>query len=171
MAGFSEERFRDVVRGRRAIKVYPLPSGEGTIGLRLVADQQYDDARAAAAAYMKKVGVDLTVDPEFFDHEVTRQVLLRACFDPETIDENQPTPFFADVDQIKKLDTRFVEALASLYQEHADWVAPLRSLDEEQTKKFIEALKKGPAPEAYFSGFEHSTLVRLLISLARSLPS
>lgn len=171
MAGFSDERFRDMVRGRRTIKVYPFPSGDGTIGIRLVADGQFDDARAAAAAHTKKSAVDLTIDPEFFDREVTRQVLLRACFDPETIDENQPTPFFADVDQIKKLDSRLIEALASLYQEHADWVAPLRALDEEQAKKFVEALKKGPAPEAYFSGFEHSTLVRLLISLARSLPS
>lgn len=174
-ATFAEERFRDALRGRRAVRIYPFPGiPETQIGIRLVSDGGFDEARAAASAWVKKHGVDVTVDPEFFDREVTRQVLLRATVDPQTVDEARPVPFFPSIDEVRALDTYAIEALAALYREHGDWVAPLRSLDAEQAKAFVEALKKEPKPEAlaaYFSGFEHDTLVRLLISLARSLPS
>lgn len=171
-ATFSEERFRDALRGRRAVRLYPFPGIPDTqIGMRLVSDGGFDECRAAASAWVKKHGVDVNVDPESFDREVARQVIFRATVDPLTIDEAQPASFFPNIDEVRRLDTPLIEALAALYREHADWVSPLRSLDAEQGKAFIEALKKGPSPEAYFSGFDHDTLVRLLISLARSLPS
>jgi len=80
----------------------------------------------------------------------------------------RPPPFYASIDEVRMLDTRTCEQLAALYQEHAETMAPLKSLDIEQAKGFVEALKKEPMPEVFFSGYEHATLVRLLISLARA---
>ena len=55
-ATFSEERFRDALRGRRAVRVYAFPGVEGTtIGVRLIADSGFDDARIEASKWFKKV--------------------------------------------------------------------------------------------------------------------
>ena len=82
-------------------------------------------------------------------------------------------PFFPSIDEVRALDTYAIEALAALYREHGDWVAPLRSLDAEQARRSTRPLKE-PKPEAlaaYFSGFEHDTLVRLLIHWRGPLPA
>lgn len=174
-ATFSEERFRDALRGRRAVRVYAFPGVEGTtIGVRLIADSGFDDARIEASKWFKKVAGDAVIDPELFDRERDRQVIYRATVDPLTLDEPRPSPFFPSMDEVRALDTRTVESLMALYLEHAEYVSPLKSLDPDQVNAFIEALKKGPSPEMaahYFSGFAHDTLVRLLISLARSIPT
>ena len=172
MSGFDDEQFRDMMRGRRAIKPYRFPgSVDMQIGIRVLADGDISLARAEAGRWCRKHEVDQRFDPEFFEQERDRWVVLWSTVDFSTVDEAQPKPFFASIEDVRKLDTMVIDDLCKLYNEHVAWVSPVRDMDNEMLASFIEALKKGPSPEESFSGFAHSTLVRLLISMARVLRS
>lgn len=164
---FTSEHLQAILRGRREVRPVPFPGADGVrIGVRILVDEELDYARIEAQRYVKKLGVDLDVDPELLDREVERQVIWRAFVNVEN--PEHPAFFPSDRD-VRSLDSVTVRALFNLYREHQEYVSPLIALDEGGQKALIDALGKGLDPEVAFSAFDSNTLRRLCLSMASQL--
>lgn len=169
MPKFTDERIQEMLKGRRAVKTYPFPGLEDVeVGLRALTDNEIDDARMAAQRHVKERKADLDVDPFLFDRECQRQVLWRAVVDPES-DPDEPEPFFPSFRDVRQLDGPIVQALWDAYEEHQEYVSPIRTLDPTQLREFIDALGKDKAPDVLLTGFAHDTLRRCVLSMASKL--
>lgn len=163
MASYDDTRIREILMGRRNVRVYPMPFAPSvSVGVRLVPDDQIDFARVEAQRYAKKIGADLTVDPDFIERETKRQIIWRAFVDPA----NHEAPFFSSDAQVRELDAEMVRALFDLYYEHHAWVSPLRTLTAEQAKELADDLGKADDPRVLLLDFDSDTLRLLCISLA-----
>lgn len=172
MPTFDDPHVREMLLGRRAVRAYPMPGAPDLkVGIRALPDREIDLARIEAQRYAKKLGAELDLDPEFLDREIMRQILARACVDPDARQGTEPAAFFATTDDVRALDSVTIAALFRLYQEHQDHVSPLRRLSEKEVAEFVEALKKAPDAGRALSGFEHASLVSLCISMASALRS
>lgn len=168
MAGFSDERVRAILQGRRNVRVYPLPFARDVeVGVRVLADHEFDSARVEAQGYAKKIRADLEIDPDFLEREARRQIIWRAFVDPA----DHTRPFFPSDKDVRELDSEILRALFELYYEHQAWCSPLRHLSQDQAKELADALGKAPEPRALLVDFDSDSLRSLCISLASALRS
>lgn len=172
--GFDDERVSQLLAGRRAVQRYDFPGTERDeeplhVGIRVLSDAEYDTARCSAQFYLEKCArrasrdeaAFLRADPDFLQRETIRQALSIAVRDPES-----DGPFFASVEQVRKLDGVTISRLWAIYNDHEDQIAPLVNLDEEQVAQLRDALKKGQGARslAAFAPATLRSLVRSLVS-------
>lgn len=180
MSTFDDERIKAILLGRRAVRVMPFPGVEGAeFGVRILLDEEIDHARMAAIDYLKnftkrlqmEIGQILLIEPEFLDREIQRQIIWRSFVDPEHKNEENPPPYFADDEDIRKLDSVLVETLFQCYLEHQNFVNPLTGLSEEEVGGLVEALGKGLISTAILGQYDAPTLRKLVHTLAVQLAS
>lgn len=168
MATFDDARIAEILMGRRAVRVYPLPfAREIEVGVRLLSEQEIDEARLEAQRYVKKVNADVSVDGDFIERETRRQIVWRAFVDAA----DKERPFFASDALVRGLDAEMVTALFELYYEHQSWVSPLRNLDADGVKELADALGKASNAPALLLDCDSATLRSLCISMALALRS
>ena len=115
MSSFDE--IRGTIAKRREPAVVSMPGNPTVdVGVRLLTEQQIDDAKLAAQRYTKERGADIDLDPEFYDREKVRQVLWRACVSAEQPDEGKDRkPFFPSPRDLHQVDSQVVEGLFEAY--------------------------------------------------------
>lgn len=174
---FDDARIQQMIRGTRAVKTVPFPGLEGVqVGVRVLLDQEIDDARLGAQQYYERrcsqLGLDasrfLQGDPDALDREFQRQMLQRALVDPESPEDDRRPFFPADTD-IRRLTSVQVQRLWEVYLDWQDAVYPRELLSKEAIDELVEALKKKDAEKAVLAHFAPDTLASLVRSLAEQL--
>lgn len=187
MAKFTDEAVARVLRATRAYRVVevpvPTPSDERAsvrVAVRLLSDLELDVCRVDAIERLSKdakragladVSVLTDADPEHLQRVVFREIIWKAFFDADTITQSKPEAFFPSLRDVESLDSVLVQRFFDTYLEHQSVAAPLRSMSEEEVKAFVEALGKERSVEAALSGYERSTLLRLVLSMVARLRS
>lgn len=172
MADFSDPRIARVLAGRRDVLRVPFPGTERDaspveVGIRILLDDELDDARLEAVRYLKAKKFDVQIDPEILDRAIVREVISRACVDPEKPDR----PFFASAEQVRQLDAVLVATFHQHYLDHADEVNPTLRLTEEGADELAERLGKEQGASVLLSSLDAPTLRSLVRTLARRLES
>lgn len=178
MATFDDARVQQMLRGTRAVKVVPFPGAELEVGIRILLDEEIDDARLAAQQYLErrcsKLGLDaqrfIHGDPDALDREFQRQMLQRALVDPESPEDDR-RPFFASDSDIRRITSVQVQRLWELYLDWQDAIYPRAALEPEALDELVEALKKEEGQPDVLVHFERDTLVSLVRSLVARLRS
>lgn len=169
MATFDDEQIQAMIAGRRRTRRVPFPVVEGVdIGLRLLTEDELDDARTEAVEYAKRKKFDPLLDPESITRAIQREILSRACVDPDDPSDD-PRPFFSSSESVRKLDAPMVAYLFSNYAELGEIVSPWRSLDEGARGALLEALGKEPSAPEMLSTLDRSSLASLCRSMASAL--
>jgi hypothetical protein len=179
---FSDERVRAMLRGRREVRVYPLPGAPEdsgfTIGVRVLTGEEIDGARTEAAQYAqnlaKQRALDVHqlqwIDGDPHESEVQRQLVFRACVDAGTGEgKGELKPYFPSVTALRQCDDSFVQMLYQLYLGHQQYVNPYFGLDDEQVKEIVDALKKTPQRRALLGLYDVPTLLSLATFMAAQL--
>lgn len=170
MATFTDERLRTILRGRRQVFRVPFPGADGVeVGFRILTDADLDHCRLEAQRAAKKMGADLDVDPELLDRLVERQIVWRACVDPDDPNTDTPAAFFPSAADVATLDSVVVRELGNAYMEVQEMVSPRLTLDEAGIKELVDALGKEPGATALLMRFAPPTLIGLVRSLAARL--
>lgn len=176
MGKFSDKEIGVILRGARAYADFSWPGKpEVRISVRILTDGEVDEARQQAQVWLrewaKRRGYDpqtvVDMDPQAFDRAVEREIVRAAFFDPTTTSSKDPERFFATSEDVRQCSTSEVHELFQLYVEHQRATSPLREAAEEEVTELEEALGKGQIDSGRLLGFERSTLVRLLVSMAR----
>lgn len=181
---FTNERLRDMLQGRRAVRAYPLPGAsddlELKIGVRVLTGEEIDDAKTEATQYTqalaKRRKIDAHelqwIDGDPHQAEVRRQLVQRACVEPELREgKTEHQPFFPSVAALRQTDDAFVQMLFELYLGHQQWVNPYFGANDEQVAEIIEALKKTPERRALLGLYDVPTLLSLAATMAGLLAS
>lgn len=159
------------VRAQFEPRAYPFPVfGElpPIVMVRLLSDDEIDNARIEAARYVTKRKIDLNIDPECFDREVQRQLVWRAVVLPEVeLGEERRRPLFPSDDDVRRLPSTVIEALHRLYLDHQDAIAPLERLDDAKLDALVATAEKGGA--LALSILDHPSVVRVALALAQRL--
>jgi hypothetical protein len=175
----SDERIKAMLRGRREVRMVPLPGfGDGEllmVGIRVLLEDEIDAARANATQYAKAIAAQyrldvremLSIDAEVLDREVQRQLVYRAFLNADG--DGEPKPFFDGIGRVRQLDTVMLQTLFNLYLDHQNYVSPLRGLDEDDVAGLVAALKKTPETEALLGLYDARTLRSLSLTLASEL--
>ena len=177
----SSERIRAMLRGRREVRMVPLPGfGYGEellmVGIRVLTEEEVDAARAEATQYARnlasKYRIDaremLSIDAEVLDREVQRQLVYRAFVDPDK-GEGDYKPFFKAPQAVRQLDSVMQQTLFNMYLDHQNYVNPLRGLEEDDVTALVEALKKTPETEALLGLYDARSLRTLSLTLVAEL--
>lgn len=148
----TDERIAAMLRGRRAVRMVPLPGfGEDSelvmVGIRVLTEEEIDAARAEATQYVRSLATKyrldvremLSVDAENLDREVQRQLVYRAFVDGSG--EGEPKLFFNGIGRVRQLDSVMQQTLFTMYLDHQNYVNPLRGMDEDDVAGLVEALK------------------------------
>ena len=182
MTDFSDDRVRDMLRGRRAVKVIPMPGTDEDsgilVGVRILTEEEVDAARLDAVQYVnslaKRARVDardmLSVDAELLDREIQRQLVQRSFLNPEK-GEGDYKPFFPAPQAVRQLDTTLQQTLFHVYLDHQNYVSPLRGMGEAEVRELAEALGKEPTARARLGLYDAPTLRTLVHILAAQLES
>jgi hypothetical protein len=179
---FTDAQVHAIVRGPRGFREYDLPGAAGIrVAVRVLSDAECDDARVEAQTKLRSIAdarkwdpVSMTdIDPEHLTRLTQRRIIFRAYYDCDTTsgEPEKAERFFPTHADVDSLDTTTIERYFQLYLEHQQWVAPLRSADEEGVRALADALGKELDGSVFLSGYEASTLRSLCISLARALHS
>lgn len=180
MARFSDQRVAAILAGKRDFGIYPFPGLEGVeVAIRVLTDYELDQCRLAAQKWVRdqckrrgwKTEAAVEVDPQLLDRAIERELLWWACYDSETVSDDEPVRFFEKSLDVGKLDQTQIAALTSAYIERQQWTTPLLQADDEEVDELIEALGKAQVPEVFLGRYAPSTLSRLLITLASRLRS
>ena len=179
MNTFDDRRVQEILKGRRASRVLPFPGDdERTIGIRLLADQEIDNARLDALVHLSRHMPAIPemslerlclVDPELLDREVQRQVIYKAFVNPDTIKNPEPEPFFADPDDVRGLDSVMVETLHQAYLNHQEYANPQSTLTDEQVDELVDTLGKEQSGPDILSLLDARSLRILVHSMAARL--
>lgn len=151
MAKITDERVREMLLGRRAVRLYNVPGLEVPVGMRLLADHEIDSARLAAQRHIAnlclKRSLDpekvLGADPELLDREIERQIVWRAAIDPDTATRPEPEQFFPSDDDVRRVDAALVRALFDAYLDHQEYISPRVTLSAEEVDRVIAEAGKG----------------------------
>ncbi len=165
-----------MILGRRAVRVYQVPGFGAEIGIRILADHEIDSARLAAqqhvASRCQKLRIDpekaIASDPELLDREIERQIVWRACVDPESAAKPQPDPFFPSDQDVRELDGALVRDLFNVYLDHQEYISPRLSLSAEEVDRALTEAGKGRL-EVALRLCEPDTLRLFVTSLAHRL--
>lgn len=180
-----DNRIQAMLRGRRSVRLVPFPgfgadeAGSAEVGVRILTEEEVDEARAEAAQYIgslaKRYGVDarefLSLDAETLDREVQRQIVTRAFLQPAADGDGNRKRFFPAAQGVRQLDTVLQDALFHLYLDHQNHVNPMHGLTEEDVAEIVEALGKEPEPPALLGLYDVRTLRSLVRILAVRLYS
>jgi hypothetical protein len=165
-AGDILTRIQQRTKEQLAPHPYAYPGTEIPIAVRLLPEREIDDAKLEAQRYVTKRKADLTIDPEFFDREVQRQIVWKAVVHREAGEEGKHAPVFPGDNDIRAVDTVTLEGLWRLYMENQERCATLRRLTEAQIDALAKEVRARPgAATRQLSELEHATLVRLCVSL------
>jgi hypothetical protein len=168
MATFADARVQEMLRGRKAVRVYSMPfAHEIEVGVRVLSDQEIDDCRLEAQRYVEKRGAKMDIDPDFLERETRRQIIWRAFVDAA----DRESAFFASDAAVRELDAEMVRSLFDLYSEHQVFVSPFRHLDAAGVKELAEALGKEHDARAYLADCGSDTLRSLCLTLASAVRS
>lgn len=171
MAKWSDESVRAALQGRFAVRRYPFPGSPGErgveVGIKLLTDAELDSVRLQAAEFAKKNRADLTIDPEFLDRAIHREVISRAFVDPEHPQE----AFFGSQNDVAELDNLTVRALFELYMLHQQALDPYAFCPPEEVEKLVEALGKSERSVETLSLYDAPTLRSFVLSMASTLRS
>lgn len=148
-----------------------------TIGVRGLDDPELDACRIEAQKKIhdlaKKRAWDpvqvVEIDPELLQRYVEREIILKAFCDPDTVDDDKPTPFFANEHELGRVGSTGITDLMNAYIEHQEWSNPNVTLTQELEDELVEALGKEQSAGVYLMGFEQHVLRRLLISTVKRL--
>lgn len=178
MPDIRDEQVRALLAGRRAIRRVPYPGApEIEIGIRVLSETEIDDARFDANDYLekraKKAGTNLDAflarDPDTYSREHERQIIQRATFNVDTLDEPKPYPFFPSIGELRSIDGATVSQLFAQYLDLLDAIDPKLRLTDEQKEEFITLLGKGPTEPVLLAQFAPDTLRDLLRIMAARL--
>lgn len=173
-----------MLKGRRAVRQVPFPGMEedanAVIGVRILSDSEIDDCRVHASGYMERrakampgqmEGAQLaSIDPEFLQREIKRQMIALAFVSATERDgSGKPLPFFPSPDAVESLDPLMVESFFQVYLQHNDYVNPYAFLDEAKITELVDALGKEGADAAWLSLCDADTLGRCVLTLAKRL--
>lgn len=182
---FSDDRFRAMMRGRREILAVPFPGmdfddSESKVGIRILLDEEVDQAYADAVQHIGVVAKNLRTTPlalleanaELLDRENRRQLVFRAYLNVSA--EEQPSPdqakrFFPSPTAVRQLDSELVDTLYAMYLNHQNYVNPLRGLTEQEVGDIASQLGKGPGAAALLGSYDAPTLRTLVHILAGQL--
>ena len=141
----------------------PVELNGVALGLRVLTEQDYQDAELAADALLIKHGTELGMATSgTFENEKSIQLLAVALIDPET-----KKPVFTNADQARVTLTRQdKDLLAEKYLEHERTFSPSgRNLTEEEFTALLEDVKKNPWTPR-LNDLSGAGLKRLITSLA-----
>lgn len=178
MPRFSDEQIRTIITNPTRPRVVTYPGHPDVrIGVRALDDVDLDNCRVEAQRKLrdiaKKRGWDVRemsdVDPTLMERFVEREIVLRAFVDADTIDHENPVPFFSNEHQLSRIGSTGVTDLMELYGENQEWQNPNLTLDAAGEEELIAALGKGPGAELSLTGIEPAMLRRLLISTVKRL--
>lgn len=168
MAKFNTDAFALALSGRRAISKYPFPGVDGQrVGVRMLRDEEVDEARVEAQHFLKEKGVIVEIDPEFFDREIQRRLVARAFVDAES-DADFAAPFFESVADVRSLDSVMVRHLYELYVAHVHAMDPLLGASVEEVDEIVEALGKSASAER-LTQLDRLSLLNCVLSMASRL--
>jgi len=187
MANF-DERIQKLAADRRVPSraVFPFLGEEVVVAVRLLSDAEIDRCRVDAARWVQDKAKALkmsshellTIDANILDRELQRRTIAKAFLDVDTLDQERPDPFFANTDEVARLDALTIDTLTEVYLDHQNELNPLHGLDDEQAEEFFDALGKvfedprGPNLDRVLATFDAPTLRRLLrISVVRHASS
>lgn len=179
MGTFSDKHLQAVLKGQRAIAPVHYPGAPHIkMGVRILSDEDHDEAREAAAKYtsdrakllMLEARDLLLLDPEHTDPEIQRQLIAKAFVDPDS-PPALPKPFFENIAAIRQLPSVHREVLFQMYADHQNAVCPLHTLDDAAAKELVDALKKGQVGLALLGMYDAPALRSLVRSLASRLSS
>ena len=187
MANF-DERIQKLAAARRVPSraVFPFLGEEVLVAVRLLSDHEIDRCRVDAAQWteakakaLKMSSRDLlAIDANILDRELQRRTIAKAFLDVDTLEQERPEPFFANTDEVARLDALTIDTLTEIYLDHQNAMNPLHGLDDEQAEEFFDALGKafedplGPNLDRVLATLDAPTLRRLLrISVVRRASS
>lgn len=162
MAKWTDDSVRAALGGRFTVRVYPFPGAPDLkIGLKLLTDAELDSVRLQAAIFAKGKQADLGIDPEFLDRAIHRELLSRACVDPEKHDE----PFFPSQNDVAALDSLMVRSLYELYVTHQQALDPYAFCPPEELERLAATLGKSESSAGILNLYDAPTLRSLLLSM------
>lgn len=181
--GVEYARVSAMLRGRRDIRVMPLPGiPEDTedppvVGVRILLDNEVDLCRMEATQYLtgkaKRMRIDYDVlmrsDPEMLDREITRQLIYRCIVSTATDESGEHPAFFPSPEAVRQLDTVMIETLFEVYLEQQNFVNPLRGLNDVEVSELADALGKEPGAAVILSQYDAPSLRSLVHFLAAEL--
>lgn len=190
MADSSDERIRAMLRGRRDVRVLPMPGFDPdsadadapTIGVRILLEDEIDAARLEALQFLgvvaKRYRLEaremLSLDAEILDREIERQLVYRAFVDPTSAGPDNASEykaFFPAPQAVRQLDSVMQRTLFHCYLDHQNYVSPLRGFDDVEAEELAEALSKGQHAKATLALYDASSLRNLVHILAVRLAS
>lgn len=174
----SDPDFAALLSGSKFFRKVPIPfAPEHMIAVRTLDDIEIDACRLEGQRKFRKAcdaqkwdpvsASDL--DPQLLDRLIEREIIIKAYYDPDTVDGDNPIPFFANEQELVRLGSVRVTDLMHLYNEHQEIVNPSRVVSEEEMDRVVAALGKGQWSEATLIAIEPSMLRRCIISMARQL--
>ena len=148
-----------LMAGRGAVAQVEL--GGVPLGLRLLNEQDYQDAGFAVEAEMRASGVALDMaSAELFEREKSGQLLARALVDPSSGD-----PIAASAKELRQaLGREDAEFLIERYLDHEKRHSP-KDMSESEFSELLEDVKKNAATTR-LDGSSFATLKRIITCLA-----
>ena len=166
MPRFTDSDISQALAGRKAVQRVTFPGREDIpIGVRALSDRQVDECRLNAAKFCTTHRVNTSLDPDFYDRILMREVVFQAFVDVE-----DPTrTFFGSPENVRDLDNVTVRSLYSMYEAHLEDIDPFLKLDEDGVKELVDALGKGQKPGAILSLYDANTLKSCVLSMVAML--
>lgn len=182
------DRIKEMLKGRRAVRVVPFPAMPGAsvanVGIRVLTGEEVDEARLDAVQYVQQRaqarGIDpllmMQLDAEILDEDTKRALIYRAFVKPDPDPKTKEhATHFDFLESVRKLDTVMVNQLHQMYLEQQERVNPLLGdLSDDAVRELADALGK-PEEELtaslILSQYDAPTLRRLLRILASRLRS
>lgn len=180
MARFTDDRIRAIITQVREPRVVEFPGQpEVKVAVRALADDEYDGCRVEAQRKIwdlsNQRGWDpvkvVDIDPTLMERFVEREVIVRAYFDAETVNQTNLIPFFSSTSELVSCGSVVISDLMKTYTEHQEWVNPTVTLSGDDVKELCQELGKGRAFGLSLAAIEHASLRRLLVSMAKLLSS
>lgn len=157
---------------REQLKPRPAkyPGTDAPIFVRLLTDQEIDDAKLEAQRYIAKRKANVDIDPEYYDREVQRQIIWHAVLHGEPDDKGERAPVFAADSDVRKLSSVEIDGLWRLYLENQERSSVLRDLTDDQVRDLVESVARNEREVTNELGLlDPASLVRLLVAVLKRL--
>ncbi len=180
---FTDQQLQEIVRGARAFRTIPYPGAPPEsaimVAVRNLTEAELDACRLEAMAKLRAFcetrkwdpTTVVDMDPSLLLRYQDREIVLWAFYDPDTTARERPERFFPTIRDVEMLDATTLARLRLSYDEHSEWVSPMRRMETKEVEELVTSLGNASSASAELSRFERSTLVRLCISLASALRS
>lgn len=153
-------------------KPYAYPGTTAPIRVRLLPEGVIDDAKLEAQDYVKKRKADLSIDPEFFDREVQRQIVWKSVLRVDPDEDGQAVQLYPTDADVRALDSVTLEALWRLYLEHQETCSTMRQLAQDEVDELAKSARLSPSSlRIQLSQIDHASLVRITMSVLARPPA